>query len=469
MNFNSIGYALFLPIVFLIYWYCLRSNLKRQNLFLLAVSYAYYAFWDWRCLFLLVTITLSTYSTALAAIRCKKGDYRYLWTVINVVVCLGVLAFFKYFNFFGDGLSRLFGIFGIALDWVTIDILLPIGISFYTFQSLSYSIDVYKNKIKPTTDIVGFATYVAFFPQLAIGPIERSTQLLPQILSPRRWDYFSAVLGLRQILWGVLKKVAVADVCGIYVDRVFAASDYYSGSTILLAGVMFSFQIYADFSGYSDIARGTAKLFGVNLMENFHYPYFATSITSFWRRWHISLMTWMRDYVYIPLGGSRCGKFRATVNVGFVFILSGLWHGAQWNYVLWGVYWAIVMAFYRFSKTDHHKEITTVTLCDIPKMFVVFFVVLWSMIVLRSGSLSALRVVISKIFSISFLEAPTGLTPLVPIISMLIMEWLGRRDPFPLKTISKSAVIRWGVYWLSLIIILWTTEIESNGFIYFKF
>lgn len=468
MSFNSIGYALFLPIVFLIYWYCLGSNLKRQNLFLLVVSYVYYAFWDWKCLFLLIAITLSTYSTALAAVRLKDGNYRYLWTAVNVVVCLSVLAVFKYFNFFGEGLSRLFGIFGITLDWVTIDILLPIGISFYTFQSLSYSIDVYKRKIEPTSDVVGFATYVAFFPQLAIGPIERSTQLLPQILSPRRWDYYSAVLGMRQILWGLLKKVAVADVCGVYVDRVFTAPDYYSGSTLLLASVMFSFQIYADFSGYSDIARGTAKLFGVNLMENFHYPYFATSIASYWRRWHISLMTWLRDYVYIPLGGSRRGKLRTIANVGVVFILSGLWHG-QWNYLLWGVYWAVVMTLCQIFKVGLSKENRIVQLYDLPKILAVFSVVILSRIVLKCESWAVFKLVIDKIFSMSVFEIPTGRTPLIPIIFMLIIEWCGRKNPFPLKNISKSVVIRWGVYWLFLIIILLATEYESNGFIYFKF
>ncbi|MCM1517986.1 MAG: MBOAT family protein [Pseudoflavonifractor sp.] len=469
MNFNSIEYAIFLPLVFIIYWYALGNRLRLQNLFLLAVSYLFYGWWDWRFLLLIVATTLSTYLTAIAASASVSRAGARRWTALNIVLNLGILVTFKYFNFFGENLTRLFNLFGVALDWVTVDILLPVGISFYTFQAISYSIDVYRRDIPATRDIIGFATFVAFFPQLVAGPIERATQLLPQILAPRRWDYGEAVIGMRQILWGLAKKIAIADFCGSYATRIFSQPDYYSGSTLLLGAILFSFQIYGDFSGYSDIAQGSARLLGVRLMDNFRYPYQATSVADFWRRWHISLMTWLRDYVYIPLGGSRHGMDRTIVNIAVVFLLSGLWHGASWTFVLWGAWWALLMIAERLSGRVHRPLPADSSLRQLPRMILVFVLATIGWLIFRSQSVSELCTIVSKICSPSLLEWATGFTPLVAVAILLVVEWVGRRSSFPIERLPMPVWCRWAIYWVLLGVILWTTEDESAQFIYFQF
>lgn len=472
MNFNSIAYALFLPLVFIVYWYGLRRHLKAQNFFLLAVSYLFYGWWDWRFLLLIAATTLSTYGTAIATDRVKSRRVARVWTAANVTLNLGILAAFKYFNFFGENLARLFRVFGMQLDWVTIDILLPVGISFYTFQAIGYSIDVYRRDIRPTRDIIGFATFVAFFPQLVAGPIERATQLLPQILSPRRWDYGSAVIGMRQILWGLAKKIAIADLCGHYANIIFAQPDYYSGSSLLLGAVLFTFQIYGDFSGYSDIAQGSARLLGIRLMDNFRYPYQATSIADFWRRWHISLMTWLRDYVYIPLGGSRRGKGRTLLNIAVVFLLSGLWHGASWTFVLWGAWWAMLMIAERLLRHDgnHRSGRDNVsTLRQLPQMTGVFALAVIGWLIFRSQTVDELWHIVERICSPSILEWATGWTPTVAIALLVVVEWIGRRSSFPIERLPMPTWCRWTIYWALLGVILWATEDESAQFIYFQF
>lgn len=469
MNFNSIEYAIFLPVVFIIYWYALGERLRLQNLLLLSVSYLFYGWWDWRFLLLIIATTLSTYATAIAASRCPTRRAARLWTATNIVLNLGILATFKYFNFFGENLIRLFNVFGFALDWVTVDILLPVGISFYTFQAISYSVDVYRRQLTPTRDIIGFATFVAFFPQLVAGPIERATRLLPQILSPRHWDYGSAVIGMRQILWGLAKKIAIADFCGIYATRILSQPDYYSGSTLLLGAVLFSFQIYGDFSGYSDIALGSARLLGIRLMDNFRYPYQATSVADFWRRWHISLMTWLRDYVYIPLGGSRHGKGRTIINIIIVFLLSGLWHGASWTFVLWGAWWAMLMIGERLIVGKHHTPPVDSSLRQLPRMVGVFILATAGWLIFRSSSVAELWAIVNKIFSPSILEWATGFTPLVAVIILVVVEWIGRRSSFPIERLPMPVWCRWAIYWVLLGVILWTIEDESTQFIYFQF
>ncbi len=336
MLFNSIEFAIFLPIVFLLYWFVFNRSLKLQNLFIVAVSYVFYGWWDWRFLFLIAFTSFCSWGSGLLIERYNsKPKKAKTISTLNIVLNLLILGVFKYYDFFAKEFAELFGL---SSDGILLNIILPVGISFYTFQALSYSIDVYRGKLKPTHDIVQFFAFVSFFPQLVAGPIERAINLLPQFEKPRRFDYDIAVDGMRQILWGLFKKMVVADNCAVYVDQVFSNYQSHSGSTLLLAAVLFTFQIYGDFSGYSDIAIGTAKLFGIKLMRNFNMPYFSRDIAEFWRRWHISLTTWFRDYVYIPLGGSRVSKAKVVRNTFVIVLLSGFCHGANWSFSVGGAY-----------------------------------------------------------------------------------------------------------------------------------
>ena len=343
MLFNSIDFAVFLPVVFILYWSLNNRSLKLQNLFVVAASYTFYCWWDWRYLGLVILSTVVGYGTGLGIARARGKGARRVWLLASIVVNLGLLAFFKYFDFFVDGFGAAFTFFGGPVNTRSLGIVLPIGISFYTFQTLGYSIDVYRKRIEPTTDYIAFSAFHSFFPQLVAGPIERATTLLPQFYVRRRFAYAEAVDGLRQILWGLFKKVVIADSCARFANAIFNNSSEYSGSTLLLGALFFAIQIYGDFSGYSDIAIGTGRLFGIRLMQNFAFPYFSRDIAEFWRRWHISLSTWFRDYLYIPLGGSRGGTWLKVRNVFIIFLASGLWHGANWTFVIWGALNALIL------------------------------------------------------------------------------------------------------------------------------
>ena len=341
MLFNSIEFAIFLPIVFLLYWFVFQRNLKLQNFFLLVVSYIFYGWWDWRFLSLIVFSSFVDYFVGVGLKKEENQSKRKLLLLTSILVNLGFLGFFKYYNFFADNFVEAFTLFGKQLNTYSLNIVLPVGISFYTFQTLSYSIDVYKRKLEPTEDVISFFAFVSFFPQLVAGPIERATNLLPQFYKKRKFDYSQAVDGMRQILWGLFKKIVIADNAAKVVNDVFSNYQDLNGSMLLIGGIFFAFQIYGDFSGYSDIAIGTARLFGFNLMKNFAFPYFSRDIAEFWRRWHISLSTWFRDYLYIPLGGSRGGTWMKVRNTFAIFIVSGFWHGANWTFIIWGTLNAI--------------------------------------------------------------------------------------------------------------------------------
>ena len=320
MLFNSLEYLIFLPIVFLLYWFIFSKYFKVQNFILLASSYFFYGWWDWRFLFLILFSTIIDYFVGIK-IYDSKSVFKKLFLIISLVFNLGLLGIFKYFNFFIDSWIGLISFFGYELKstW-TLNVILPVGISFYTFQTISYSLDIYYKKIAPTRDFLSFAAFVSFFPQLVAGPIERASNLLPQILRKRSFKYVQGVQGLRLILWGMFKKIVIADSLAIHVNLIFENYSTMDGGVLLLGLIYFSFQIYCDFSGYSDIAIGTAKLFGIELMSNFQFPYFSRDISEFWRRWHISLSTWFRDYLYIPLGGSKNGKFNSMRNIFIIFI-----------------------------------------------------------------------------------------------------------------------------------------------------
>lgn len=356
MSFTSLQFLFFLPLVFSLYW-MLRRSVRWQNLLLVVASYVFYGWWDWRFLGLIALTTAASFASGLLLEYYEGHERRRRWiTASNIALNLGILALFKYYNFFADNFAALLLALGLHADLPTLRLILPVGISFYTFQALSYTIDVHRRQLRATRDAVAFFAYISFFPQLVAGPIERATHLLPQMLRARTFKYEAAVDGLRQMLWGFAKKMLVADSCALAVDIIWQSPAEQSALVLAVGAVLFSIQIYGDFSGYSDIAVGCARLFGIQLMQNFRTPYFATSVRDFWRRWHISLMTWLRDYVYIPLGGNRCSPLRHTLNTLTTFLLSGLWHGAAWTYVLWGLYHGVLVSL---GKTLNSKLSTT--------------------------------------------------------------------------------------------------------------
>ncbi len=480
MLFNSIDFAIFLPIVFLLYWFVFNKNIKTQNIFILGASYVFYGWWDWRFLSLMLFSTLTDYLISILlnnnySFSIRKG---LLWT--SILINLGLLGLFKYYNYFIENLCSAFSFFGYEIPAQSLNIILPIGISFYTFQTMSYTIDVYYKKITPIFDLISFSAYVSFFPQLVAGPIERASNLLPQFSKSRKFDYASGVDGMRQILWGLFKKMVIADNCGVYVDIIYGDISLYSGSTLFFASMLFAFQIYCDFSGYSDIAIGTARLFGFNLMRNFAFPYFSRDIAEFWRRWHISLTTWFRDYLYIPLGGSKGNDVIRLRNVFIIFTISGLWHGANWTFIFWGLLNAIYFIPLMLTKrnrvnvNDIERSKYIPSLKDALKIIFTFLLIVSTWIFFRSDTLSTAFKIYSKVFSISFFTIPHGL-PLftVSLLTLLIViEWFQRHNLHGLTFHEvfgfKAKVLRWSVYILFLFMIIFFKR-GTTEFIYFQF
>lgn len=476
MLFNSIEFLIFLPVVFLLYWFVFK-RLQIQNLFIVGVSYLFYGWWDWRFLILIAITTLFSFLSGILIERSEgKRSRQKVISAFNITFNLLILGVFKYFNFFSENFNALFQSFGIQLDNVTLDILLPVGISFYTFQALSYTIDVYQKKIQATRNLIAFVAYISFFPQLVAGPIERATNLLPQFLKPRNFDYAKAIDGMRQILWGFFKKMIVADNCAIAANEIFNNYTGQSGSNLLLGAIFFTFQIYGDFSGYSDIAIGTARLFGINLMRNFNFPYFSRDIAEFWRKWHISLTTWFRDYIYIPLGGSRKGKWSAFRNTIIIFLVSGFWHGANWTFIIWGAYHALL--FLPLLLLGQNRKYTgTVAqgkllpgIKEIAQMIVTFMLVVFGWIIFRAETIGKAWDYIRSIFTESFFPLPTkGSTCLLFIAILVIAEWFQRDKEHALQAVSqRPAGVRWGFY-IFICIVIMLFYGESANFIYFQF
>ena len=478
MLFNSIDFAVFLPIVFLLYWFVINKNLKLQNLFLIIASYVFYGWWDWRFLSLIVFSTLVDYTVGRLLTNETHTHKRKILLMARIVVSIGFLGFFKYYNFFLDNFIQAFTWMGTPISARALSIILPVGISFYTFQTLSYSIDVYRKKLEPTKDIVAFAAFVSFFPQLVAGPIERATNLLPQFYRKRKFDNNKAVDGLRQILWGLFKKVVIADNCAFFVNTIFDSHQDYSGSTLVLGAVFFAFQIYGDFSGYSDIAIGTARLFGFNLKQNFAFPYFSRDIAEFWRRWHISLSTWFRDYLYIPLGGSRGSKMQQVRNVFIIFLLSGFWHGANWTFIVWGGLNALYFLPLLLTKINRsHIEIVAVhkkwpSILDIIRIIITFCLTTLAWIFFRAESISHAWSYLKGIGNSTVLSIPQ-IRPtdiIILIILFLYVEWEGRRNLYALETfgLNWKRPIRLTFYYLLVILIFWFGR-NDQEFIYFQF
>lgn len=481
MLFNSIEFLLFLPLTFLLYWFVFRT-LHRQNLFLVAASYLFYGWWDCRFLLLIALTTVCSYVSGLL-IGNNTDNRRLRKTIctLNILLNLGILAIAKYYNFFADNLRDILNIIGLHADCVTLDILLPVGISFYTFQALSYSIDVYNRKIEPCHDPCAFFAYISFFPQLVAGPIERATNLLPQFQQDRTFSYDKAVDGCRQMLWGFFKKVVVADNCAMAVNTIWDNYTQESGLTLLLGGLLFTIQIYGDFSGYSDIAIGTARLFGINLMRNFNSPYFSRDIAEFWRRWHISLTTWFRDYVYIPLGGSRCSRLKTMRNTLLIFLLSGLWHGANWNFILWGAYHACLFfpLMLLGCNRKHTGQVAQGRLIPSAKeamqMLSTFLLVLIGWIIFRAESATQACDYLSHICSTSILHLSSfpGKKVLIFALIMMTMEWIQRDKQHALQFSHYHGPLKmqWArvlCYYLFILGILAFAGVQSD-FIYFQF
>ena len=482
MLFNSVEFILFLPIVFLLYWFVFRPR-KVQNFFLVTASYLFYGWWDWRFLFLIVITSFCSFASGLLLGQYWENKrIRKIVSTSNIVLNLLILSIFKYYNFFTDNLEALFNSFGYQLDWVTLDIILPVGISFYTFQALSYTIDVYQKKIEPTRDLIEFFAYISFFPQLVAGPIERATNLLPQFQKDRHFDYAKAVDGSRQMLWGFFKKIVIADNCGDTVNMMWGGYFELSSINLLALGVLFTFQIYCDFSGYSDIAIGCARLFGINLMQNFNVPYLSRSVPEFWRRWHISLMSWFRDYVYFPLGGSRCAKWKIYRNMLIVFVVSGLWHGANWTFVVWGLYNALLIIIWRVLGINNSKGIIAQksflpSIKEICQVLITFFLVIIGWIIFRSENLHQASDYLFRMFSTIHLDMHLEIAKrmlIFGIMPLMIVEYLQRYKDhvlqFPATTLFKYRGFRWAIYigLLATIFLLDFTG-KSQEFIYFQF
>lgn len=480
MLFNSFEFLIFLPAVFLLYWFVFKP-LKWQNLFVVAASYLFYGWWDWRFLILIAITTFCSYASGLLIQKYSgRRTHQRMVCATNILLNLIILGIFKYLNFFGENFALLLDALGFKCDWVTLDILLPVGISFYTFQALSYTIDVYRGNIQPTRNIVAFFAFISFFPQLVAGPIERATNLLPQFLVPRKFDYAKAVEGMRQILWGLFKKMVVADNCAVAVNMIFDQYQSFDGFTLFIGGLLFTFQIYGDFSGYSDIAIGTARLFGINLMRNFNYPYFSRNIAEFWRRWHISLTTWFRDYVYFPLGGSRRGKWKTIRNTFIIFLVSGMWHGANWTFICWGAYNALL--FMPLLIAGRNRRFTGVvaqgrllpSFKELLQIVVTFLLVVVGWIIFRAEN-------INDAFNYITLMA-TDFTPHLPehgksallyIAILMIVEWLHRDRQFGLQISDGGGLlarrtVRWTIYVILALFTLLCAGTQEE-FIYFQF
>ncbi len=405
MLFNSLDFAVFLPIVFGLYWFVTRQNLKLQNALLLISSYVFYAWWDPRFLALIVLSTLTDYIIGKQLNHATSSAYRKRLLALSLVVNLGMLGFFKYYNFFIASFQDAFSLFGQPLEIRGLSIVLPVGISFYTFQTLSYTIDVYRKRITPSKDLLAFATYVAFFPQLVAGPIERASHFLPQVLRKRKFNYKWAVSGVSLIIWGLFKKVVIADNCAFFVNQIFGDPAAFSGLELFLGAVLFAFQIYGDFSGYSDIAIGVSRLLGFDLMTNFRFPYLSKNIADFWRRWHISLSTWFRDYLYIPLGGSRLKTLLNVRNVLIVFLVSGFWHGANYTFIVWGAIHALLfLPLLLRGKNRLHLREQSIKPIEVLKMILTFALVTVAWIYFRSDNVATANQYLLEMISGSWVD-----------------------------------------------------------------
>jgi alginate O-acetyltransferase complex protein AlgI len=477
MFFNSLSFALFLPIVFLLYWFVFNKNKTSQNTLLIIASYYFYSCWDWRFLFLLVFSTLLDYSSALQMERSKTIKERKFWLWLTIGINLGFLGVFKYYDFFAQSFATLLNGFGLKAHPYLLELVLPVGISFYTFHGLSYVIDVYYKRIKPEYNFIDYSLFVSYFPLLVAGPIERATHLLPQVKVKRNFDFEKAKEGIYQIIWGLVKKVVIADSCATYANAIFDHYETMNSLSLILGAVYFAFQIYGDFSGYSDIALGTSKLFGIDLLKNFNYPYFSRDIAEFWRRWHISLSSWFKDYLYIPLGGSKGGMWMKIRNTFIIFLVSGFWHGANWTFIVWGLLNAIYflpLLLQNKNRNNLGEIIVSFNTSGIRTIFNIvatFSITCLAWIFFRSKSITEAfayiqRVVTDLSFKSQYLNNERyNFELLLLVIIFIFVEWFTRNKEEPLSGkynwlkvgLALAALLALGVY------------SDYKTFIYFQF
>lgn len=477
MLFNSVIFAFFLPTVFVAYWFVFKKPLRLQNLFLLVVSYIFYGWWDWRFLVLIFTSSLIDFIVGSRLDQTERPALRRLLLGTSLCVNLGVLGFFKYFNFFIDSFAQLLTLIGLEANPLTLRIILPVGISFYTFQTLSYTIDIYRKQIKSTQNLIEFFAFVSFFPQLVAGPIERASALLPQFQTARIFDTERAKDGLRQMLWGFFTKIVVADNLAPHVSAIFDNYTTMNSASLCLGAFLFAIQIYGDFAGYSNIAIGAAKLFGFSLMQNFNYPYFSRNIAEFWRRWHISLSTWFRDYVYIPLGGSRVSRAQRIWNIIITFTVSGFWHGASWTFIVWGflngLYYLPIML--RDRQKQYVGSIAKGKLLpsfrELLAILTTFFFTLLAWVFFRSSSIADAFGYLLRTFSLSSSgEAYSGYAQaLLLALTLLVIEWYQRDKQHPLEIATYPIALRWLIYVSIIVVIIVLGSFGEQEFIYFQF
>jgi alginate O-acetyltransferase complex protein AlgI len=481
MQFNTLTFALFLPIVLIFYWFIFNKKLQWQNLFLIIASYVFYGWWDWRFLILLFISSMSDFIFGFFIDKEISEKKRKLFLILSLCINLGMLCFFKYFNFFVDSFINLFSLFGITLHASTLNIILPIGISFYTFQSMSYTLAVYWRQMKSTKDIISFFSYLSFFPQLVAGPIERASSLLPQFSKKRIFEYEKATDGMRQILWGLFKKIVIADNCAGLVDSIFNNYSHYSGSTLVFGLILFAFQIYGDFSGYSDIAIGTARLFGFELMQNFRFPYFSLNVTEFWRRWHISLSNWLRDFLYTPLAikTRNWGMAGIIFSSIITFILCGLWHGANWVFIIFGLMHGLALSYEILTKKQRKKWLKNIPSYFYNSFSVLLTFIFWNitLVFFRSANIHAAIGFFKGIFSTSLFSIPhpdTGYNPLTISILLpvfILFEWVQRskQHALQLDTAIHPKFARWIYYFIIVFLIGMLGQTNDIPFIYFQF
>ena len=488
MLFNSLQYLVFFPIVFILYWWLNNKSLKWQNILLLVASYYFYSCWDWRFVFLLAFSTGLDYISGITIYEANTKTKKKLWLYLSVGINLGFLGFFKYYNFFIESFMELLKNFNLQPHYSTLKIILPVGISFYTFHGLSYVFDIYNNKIKPSYNWVNYTLFVSFFPLLVAGPIERATHLLPQIERQRKFNYLKAIDGLRQILWGLFKKIVIADNCAIYANQIFNNSNDYSGGNLVLGAVFFTFQIYGDFSGYSDIALGSARLLGIELLKNFSFPYFSRDIAEFWRRWHISLSSWFKDYLYIPLGGSKGGMLIKIRNTFIIFLVSGFWHGANWTFIVWGALNAAYFLPLLLTNSNRNNiEIVAYgkllpSFKDFLQIIITFGLTVFAWIFFRAASvghafqyikdmLIGLTQKEAYVEMLNFLHWKINYVILLLLALFLIVEWLGREENYALEKLGFkwNRYVRWGFYAFLIFTLGMFMQTEESPFIYFQF
>ena len=472
MLFNSIEFLIFFPIVFILYWF-LSDRLTLQNLLLLGASYIFYAWWDWRFLSLIIISSVIDYVAGLSIHKATTDKQRKFWLMVSLVANLGFLSIFKYYNFFAESFTQAVSLFGWEPNDLTVNIILPVGISFYTFQTLSYTIDIYRGSFKPTTSVLSFFTYIAFFPQLVAGPIERASNLLPQIEKKRTFNKEWFNEGILQIFIGLFRKIVIADTLATYVDTIYADPSLYNSSTVFLATFFYAFQIYFDFAGYSDIAIGTAKVMGFKFHQNFNLPYFSKSLTEFWRKWHISLSFWLRDYLYISLGGNRKGIKITYRNLMITMLLGGLWHGSSWNFIIWGGIHGLVLSIEKYIKSDSRFNfLNRFAFLGYP---LTFFIVLISWVFFRATTLETAITAIKKILifkgGIPFIGDINVMVNSLFVLTLgIAFDYYLFKKEVALENFGKNfAPLKIAIICSILIVLTNLFYSTSNNFIYFQF